>query len=340
MRVGFFARLRDPSLLELVDFYRNDITALRELGFDVVTATRFRDLPLDVDLYFTWWWGSGILALLKSLPLRRPNIFTGTLQLSHDLGWWEGLGSLKRGVVRACIHLASANVGICEVEMGYLRQLGGRNLHLVYQGIDTGLYHPPAAKEPSKTIVTVSHLTRANSQRKRLATVIRAARAVVARHPDARFVMVGGHEDAYPDLVALAESLGVARAVSFPGRLSTADKIAVYHRAAMLAQATVYEGFGVSIAEAMACGLPVVTSPRGALVEVVGECGRLVEPDDTDGMAREIIALLDNPAEGARLGARGRARVVDRFSYPAHRAALARVLQAVLPGWTPPPGMA
>ena len=338
MRIGFFARLRDPSLLELVDFYRNDITALRELGFEVVTATRFRDLPTDVHLYFTWWWGSGILALLKSLPRGRPNIFTGTLQLSPELGWWEGLGPIKRGAVRACVHLATANVGICDVEMGYLRQLGGRNIHLVYQGIDTALYHPPAAREPSKTIVTVSHLTRANARRKRLATVIRAAPAVLACHPDACFVMVGGHEDAYPDLAALADSLGVRHAVSFPGRLSTAEKIAVYRRAAVLAQATIYEGFGVSIAEAMACGLPVVTSPRGAVVEVVGDCGLVVEPDDADGMAREIIALLDDPAKGARLGARGRARVVERFSYPVHRAGIARVLQTVLPGWTPPMG--
>jgi glycosyltransferase involved in cell wall biosynthesis len=340
MRIAFFARLRDPSLLEVVDFYRNDIRSLRELGFEVVTATRLRDLPLDADLYFTWWWGSGILALLKSFPRGRPNVFTGTLQLSPELGWWEGLGPLKRGVVTVCVHLASANIGICDVEVGYLRQLGGRHIHLVHQGIDTEFYHPPAVRQPSKTVVTVSHLTRANARRKRLASVIRAVPAVLTHHSDARFVMIGGHEEAYHDLVTLAAALGVDHAVSFPGRLSTADKLKAYHGAAMLAQATIYEGFGVSIAEAMACGLPVVTSPRGAVVEVVGDCGRLVEPDDAEGMAREIVALLDDPAEGARLGACGRARVVERFSYPAHRAALARVLQAVLPDWIPPAGMA
>jgi glycosyltransferase involved in cell wall biosynthesis len=86
----------------------------------------------------------------------------------------------------------------------------------------------------------------------------------------------------------------------------------------------------------MAFGLPVVTSPRGAVVEVVGDSGRLVVLDDHQGMAREIVSLLDDPDEAARLGARGRARVVDRFSYPPHRAALARALQRVLP----PPGLA
>jgi glycosyltransferase involved in cell wall biosynthesis len=340
MRVGFFARLQDPSLLDLVDFYRNDITALRELGCDVVTATRYRDLPSDVDLYYTWWWGSGILALLKSLPRRRPNIFTGTLQLAPELGWWDGLGTIKRGIVRSCVHLATANVGICEVEMNYLRELGGKNLHLVYQGVDTNLYRPPASRAATRTVVTVSHLTKANAHRKRLATVIRAIPAVLAEHADARFVMIGGHEDAYPDLVSLADAIGVSHAISFPGRLSTADKIAQYQQAAVFAQCTIYERFGVSMAEAMACGLPVVTSPRGATTEVVGDCGRFVEPDDHAALSREIASLLDRPDDAARLGVRGRDRIVDRFSYPAHRAALARVIQHVMPGWAPPTGMA
>lgn len=338
MRIAFFARVKDPALLEVVDFYRNDITALRELGFEVTTATTLAELPPDADLYFTWWWGSGGLSLLKSIPRGRPNIFTGTLQLSPHVDWWHNLGIVRRSIVRACIKLASANVGICSVEMDYLRQLGGRNLHLVYQGIDTAIYSPADQRLSSKTIVTVSHLTRANAKRKCLATVIRSIPAVLERHPDARFVMIGGHEDAYADLVGLADALGVAGSITFPGRVSLEEKLAVYRGAAVFAQATVYEGFGVSIAEAMACGLPVVTSPRGAVVEVVGDCGRFVEPDDHAAMAREIVALLDAPEAAARLGAMGRARVEQRFSYQAHRGALAKVLGAVLPGWTPPHG--
>ncbi len=339
MRVAFFARVADPKLLDVVDFYRNDITTLRELGFEVVTATRFAELPSDADLYFTWWWGSGILSLLKSLPRRRPNVFTGTLQLSPDLSWWQDLGLLRRSIVRACVRLASANVAICNVEREYVAQLGGKHLYMVYQGIDTALYCPAATRAPCKTIVTVSHLTRGNAIRKRLGTVIAAVPHVLALHPDARFVMVGGHEDAYPDLVAQVEALGVGQAVTFPGRVSTEEKIAIYQRASMLAQATIYEGFGVSIAEAMSCGLPVVTSPRGAVVEVVGDCGRLVDPDDAVGMAREINWLLSNPDAAQLLGARARARIIANFSHEAHRAGLARVLQAVLPGWTPPNGV-
>ena len=136
--------------------------------------------------------------------------------------------------------------------------------------------------------------------------------------------------------MTLAHKLGVSPALSFPGRVSTPEKLAFYQRARVLAQATVYEGFGVSIAEAMACGLPVVTSPRGSLPEVVGDCGRFVEPDDADGMAREISALLAEPAAAQALGLRARARVEERYSRRVHRQALARVISSVLPSWCPP----
>jgi glycosyltransferase involved in cell wall biosynthesis len=340
VKVVFFARVADPALLDVVDFYRNDITALRELGFEVTTATRYRDIPSGADAYFTWWWGSGALALLHSLPRRRPNVFTGTLQLSPYLTWWQELGTVRRGIVRACVKLASLNVPICKAEQAYVEQLGGRRVQLVYQGIDTSLYCPPAVPTREKLIVTVSHLTRGNAHRKKLGTVIAAIPLVLARHPDARFLMIGGHDDAYPDLLAQAQSLGVQDAISFPGRVSTDEKVQAYQRAALLAQATIYEGFGVSIAEAMACGLPVVTSARGAVTEVVGDCGAFVDPDDAPAMARAICALLDDPIAAQRTGERARARIVERFSYEAHRAGLARAMQTVLPGWTPPAGMA
>jgi glycosyltransferase involved in cell wall biosynthesis len=339
MRLVFFARVADPALLEVVDFYRNDITALRELGFEVTTATRFRDIPSGADVYFTWWWGSGALALLHSLPRRRPNVFTGTLQLSPHLSWWEELGAVRRAIVRACVHFATINVPICRAEQGYVEKLGGKRVQLVYQGIDTSRYRPLAERESTKLVVTVSHLTRGNLIRKRLGTVIAAIPAVLSRHPDARFVMVGAHDDGYPELYAQAEALGVLGAIDFPGRVSTEEKVALYQRAALLAQATIYEGFGVSIAEAMACGLPVVTSPRGAVIEVVGDCGVFVEPDDAAGMAAAITSMLDDPAAAAQLGARARERIVAHFSYESHRAGLARVMAAVLPGWTPPTGM-
>ena len=336
MRLAFFARVRDPALLELVDFYRNGIDAFRALGFDVYPATRLADLPRRADLYFTWWWGSGALALLRSIPARKPNIFTGNLQLDDEVGWWQGLGPHRRAVVRACFHAAAANVATARVELDYLARLGAPRRQLLYHGIDTERYRPPDNPSREKRLLTISHLTEANAHRKRLDTVLRAMPIILGAHPDARLEMVGGREDAYPRLRDFAERLGVAHAVEFPGRISTEAKIAAYHRARAYLQPTIYEGFGVSIAEAMASGVPVVTSARGAVREVVGDCGRYVEPDDAAALANEAIALISAPAEAQRLGLAGRDRIAATFSLSHYRAGLARIVTSVLPGWTPP----
>jgi glycosyltransferase involved in cell wall biosynthesis len=323
-------------LLGLVDFYRNGIHAFERLGFEVVAATKLSEIPRRADLYFTWWWGSGALALLRSLPARRPNIFTGTLQLENDIGWWEGLGAGRRAVVRSCFHLADANVAIAGVELEALARLGAPRRHLLHQGIDTATYAPPETARRECRLLTISHLTRSNVHRKRVATALKAMPLVLARFPEARLEVIGGHEDAYEDLTALAASLGISHAVEFPGRVSTAEKVAAYHRASVYLQPTLYEGFGVSIAEAMATGLPVITSARGAVPEVVGDCGRFVEPDDAEGLARDAVWLLSNADDAAQLGARGRERIVRGFSFEQHCAGLATIVSSVLPGWRPP----
>ncbi|MFI5212929.1 MAG: glycosyltransferase family 4 protein [Gemmatimonadales bacterium] len=330
MRACFFARVKDPALFDIVDFYRNDIRILGELGFDVVRARSFSEVPWNCDLYFTWWWGTGILSLAKSVPMGRPNVLTGALQLTPEVDWWQSLGAGKRTVVRASLSLATANLAICEVELGYLRELGAPRSRLAYLGVDTDLYRPPAGGGREKLVVTVSHLTEQNVRRKRLTTVVNAVPLVLATHPDARFQIIGERGDGYPVLERLARSLRVADAIEFPGRVSTAEKVRAYQRAQVMAQATIYEGFGMSLAEAMSCGLPVVTSRRGSVPEVVGTCGRYVEPDDPEAMAREISALLGNVHAAAELGARGRERIVAHFSYEARKRVLAEVVEGAM----------
>lgn len=335
MRACFFARVRDAALFDIVDFYRNDIRILRDLGFEVVPARSFGEVPWGCDLYFTWWWGPGILSLAKSLPAGRPNIFTGALQLVPELDWWQRLGAVRRGVVRASLALATANLAICQVELEFLQRLRAPRRRLAYLGVDTNLYRPAAARPAEKLVVAVSHLTAANVQRKRLATLVRAVPLVRAAHPDARLRILGALEDGYPPLRALADSLGVAGAIDFAGRVSTADKVATYQRATVLAQPTMYEGFGMAQAEAMSCGVPVVSSARGSVPEIVGDCGRYVEPDDVEGLAREIVAFLSDPEAAAALGCRSRQRIVERFSYDARKHVVSEVVAQVLPGWRP-----
>jgi glycosyltransferase involved in cell wall biosynthesis len=77
----------------------------------------------------------------------------------------------------------------------------------------------------------------------------------------------------------------------------------------------VYEGFGLPAGEAMACGVPVVSTDGGALPEVVGDAGVIVPAKNVEALVNAIDALLQDPAAREALGARGQKRIEENFCW-------------------------
>jgi glycosyltransferase involved in cell wall biosynthesis len=114
------------------------------------------------------------------------------------------------------------------------------------------------------------------------------------------------------------DRLGLAGSVRFESGVSDEGMVELYRQAQVAVVPSLYEGFSLPAVEAMACGVPLVATTGGALPEVVGEsgrCGLLVPPDDSGALAHAMGRVLDDPALGARLGAAGRARALERFSW-------------------------
>lgn len=138
--------------------------------------------------------------------------------------------------------------------------------------------------------------------------LVEAFATVLERHPDALLVLPGGIGSAEQDLLRSIGRHGVARSVRRLGRVSDADLSGLYDLATVMAFPSRYEGFGLPAAEALARGVPVIASGVTSLPEVVGDAGRLVDPDDVSGWARAITDVLDDPAGQAEQVARGRER--------------------------------
>lgn len=118
----------------------------------------------------------------------------------------------------------------------------------------------------------------------------------------------------YLELKERVQRLGLAERVTFTGYVPDADLVHLYRSALGLILPSRDEGFGLPVVEAMACGRAVVASRAGALPEVVGDAGLLVDPDDTAGFADALGQILDNPALREELGRRG-ARRADELSW-------------------------
>lgn len=148
--------------------------------------------------------------------------------------------------------------------------------------------------------------------RKNVATLLRAfARVRAACGDDVRLVVGGsahGNAALYPDPVPLARELGIAESVIFPGAITDAEKFALYHLADCYVAPSIYEGFGLTPLEAMACGTPVVAADASCTPEVVGDAALLIAPDDVAGFSAAIQRILTDADLARDLSTRGRER--------------------------------
>jgi glycosyltransferase involved in cell wall biosynthesis len=126
-----------------------------------------------------------------------------------------------------------------------------------------------------------------------------------------RLRVIGAHDPRYPEARLRAEALGLGSAVQWDGYATGADLVAAYRRATLLAFPSLYEGFGLPVLEAMACGAPVVCSNRGSLPEVAGTAALQADPENPAAFAAAIERVLSNPHLAADLSARGLRRAAE-----------------------------
>jgi len=140
---------------------------------------------------------------------------------------------------------------------------------------------------------------------KNLPLLVRAFARVHRRIPAARLIVVGPPDPRYPEAEATARETGVEGAIEWKGYVAGDALLALYHGAHVAAFPSLYEGFGLPVLEAMACGVPVVCGNRSSLPEVAGDAALLVPPEDEAAVADAILRVLADPRLAADLRARG-----------------------------------
>jgi glycosyltransferase involved in cell wall biosynthesis len=162
---------------------------------------------------------------------------------------------------------------------------------------------------PERFILFVSTL----EPRKNVPTLLDAY-ARIAGSTDAPLIIGGGKGWLYDAIFAKAEALGLGDRVRFVGFIASEDLPLWYAAATVFTLPSLYEGFGMPLLEAMACGTPVVTTTSSSLPEVVGDAGITVPPTDADALGAALLQVLSDAELRADMRERG-LRQAQRFSW-------------------------
>jgi glycosyltransferase involved in cell wall biosynthesis len=270
--------------------------------------------------------GYGLLAMERiGLPvlatIHHPITVDRRLEMEHaetafkrfSKGRWYGFTKMQTRV-------ASRMPRVITVSQNSLKDINADQkvpldrLHVVPVGVDQDLFKPqPDVKRiPGRLITTAS----ADVTMKGLRYLLEAvAKLRTERHIE--LVVIGRLKEGGPS-ARIIDDLGLRDAVTFITGVPEERIIELYSEAELAVVPSLYEGFSLPAIEAMSCGVPLVATTGGALPEVVGadnDTALCVPPGDSEALAAKIAMALDDKALRDRIGAAGRARVIERWTW-------------------------
>ena len=232
-------------------------------------------------------------------------------QKLKELRWHSFLDMQKR--VARCIPKIITVSECARHDISRAFKIPEERFSVVPNGINTDFFYPVQgiAREKNRIIVTNS----ADTPLKGLHYLLEAV-SKISEKKDIRLIVVGTPKK-NGMVVKLIRKLGIGRFVRFTGRISYEEFVRQYARATVAVVPSVYEGFGLPAGEAMACGVPVISTTGGALPEVVGDAGILIPPSDSEAMIKAILSVLDYPEYAYKLSEAGYRRVQNHLTWQA-----------------------
>jgi len=311
------------DVLETVQYLTG--TFSEPLAFSARAYRELKDRTREFDLvHDNQCLGYSILQIEKLIPtvvtLHHPITKDRELEMSHatsrrkrrSVGRWYSFVKMQGRVARRLpriVVVSENSIKDINTDMG----VSVDRMRLVPVGVDPELFRPrpEVTRIPGRLITTAS----ADVALKGLSYLLEAM-AKLRTERDATLTIIGkpraGHS---ADLI---DRLGLRPHIDFVSGVSDERIVELYAEAELAIVPSLYEGFSLPAIEAMCTGTALVATDGGALPEVTGTDGKTVfqcRAGDADGLAARIAFALDNPDDRARVGAAGRRRVIERWSW-------------------------
>jgi glycosyltransferase involved in cell wall biosynthesis len=326
-RYFFFGR--DPkSFFHPLNFY--EIATSRFGMFSVMAAFSFRaydklrqlaserfDVVHDVQGL-----GYGVLLIKASglpvvanihhpLQVDRANSIRQAANLSGKVQWAKFYPFWMQEIVARRIDRVITGSADSATSVAHEFRLPRERVAVIYDGVDTDLFSPAEAPREEGHILYVGN----SDDRNKGARYLLQALALLKERSTWRLTVV---DRTTANLVpTLSRELGIHERVTLTGRVTDDELVRLYRACDVFVSPSLYEGFGLPAAEAMACGAAVVATTAGAFPEVIedGVSGLLVPPRDPARLAQAMVQVLDDSLLRRRLGHEGRRRIAENFSW-------------------------
>ena len=283
--------------------------------------------------------GDGMLDIeALGLPLvttiHHPITFDRRIDLAAATGWrrklgvrrWYGFVRMQGKVARRARKILTPSEA-SRRDIAHDFGVDPARMQVILLGVDEGFAPPTRPRVPGRILAMAS----ADAPMKGIATLLEAF-AKLRTERDVELVLVskpqpGGRTE------QMVDRLGIGDSVRFMHGVSDAELVELMGSAEVACVPSLYEGFSLPTAELMACATPLVVSRAGAIPEVVGddgECADLVTPGDVGELEQALERMIDDPDRRARMGAAGRRRVQELFSWRAVAVATAAAYEEVI----------
>ena len=270
-------------------------------------------------------WGLVLLQQRVGFPvlstIHHPITVDRRLEIAHARTLWESFSmrrwyaftKMQSRVARRMNHIMTVSES-SKVDIAADHKVDPEHIHVVPVGVDPEMFRPvPGVRRVPGRIVTTAS---ADVAMKGLKYLLEAV-AKLRTERNVELVIIGRPAEGSASADLFAE-LGLTDCVSWVHGVSDERIVELYSEAEVAVVPSLYEGFSLPAIEAMSCGVPLVTTTGGALPEVAGPHGETcfqVPPGDGEALAAMLGTVLDQPDVRDRVGANGRQRVIDQWSW-------------------------
>ena len=185
-------------------------------------------------------------------------------------------------------------------------------IEVILNGIDINTFSPCSfdMREENKIITTAS----ADIPLKGLKYLIKALPKILHSFPKTTLTVIGKSPN-NSEVSKLIEELNLSNVITFRSGISEKEIVDLYHSSELAVIPSLYEGFGFGAGEAMACGVPLISTHSGGLEEVVGDAALKIMPSSAEEIEKAVIKLFNNPEDMRKLSIKGRQRMEEIFDW-------------------------